>query len=200
MSIYIGKTISYPKFVEVEKIVSQEDSNFRFCLDIPFVGCNNKGKLVIILKNPSSASAKNCDVTISKICNVAHNNDYSGAIVMNLFPIRATHAVDVQNFYGNENYDKIMHDNLINIIKQCENRDVVFAWGKDSIGGHKTYPRKYIDAILNITKSILKNIYYVDRCSCDNNNCACQGCNYKNKVFYPLHGLRWSNKSKLYPL
>ena len=136
---YIAKQIRYPIFVDTSKIKYIGNNQFRYGLYIPFFQITNtstttnKGFVVIIMKNPSSASQTGCDMTISKVCNAAMYNGYNGVIIANLFPYRATHAKQVVNFYAMINYPQIMAKNLLKIQQFCSHKDVVFAWGQDSI-------------------------------------------------------------------
>jgi hypothetical protein len=86
--------MKYPPFVDVENI-KEEPANsdeYRYVLKIPFVNREDKSAVVVVLKNPSKATKdeNKCDVTISKVCNVAYNAGYGMVIVHNLFPIRST--------------------------------------------------------------------------------------------------------------
>lgn len=190
---YIGRKIKYPYFVDINNIYSNETLGFRYSLYIPFQTDKDGDIVVVIMKNPSSASANHCDNTISRVCNVAYNNGYSGVIILNLFPVRATYANQVIMFYGSPNYNSIMSNNLQLIKSTCRNRDVIFAWGKNSIGGNKYYPNYYNNAIINVTANIVNRTYYVDKCSCINTPCNKQ----HPLLRFPLHGLRWKNTSKI---
>ena len=189
-----SRVIKYPSFVNQSTIHCQGSSGFRFKLEIDFVGKYTKDKLVVIMKNPSSASAYTCDNTISKVCNTAYYNGYSGVIIMNLFPIRATYARQIQSFYAHNNYHSIMSANLSLIQKISTGRDVVFAWGTDTIGGKRNYPNYYDNAIRNITSTIVNNTYYANRCKCKNSSCTTPS---HSQIRYPLHGLAWCNHSTL---
>ena len=190
---YIGRKIKYPNFVDIDKIYSNETLGFRYSLHIPFYGAKEEKELVVIMKNPSSASFNYCDNTISRVCNVAYNHGYSGVIILNLFPIRATCARQVVVFYASHTYTSIMGNNLKLIKATCQNRDVVFAWGTDTIRGNKTYPNYYNQAIVNVTSSVVNRTYYVDKCSCKSSQCP----NKHSLLRFPLHGLRWHNNSKM---
>lgn len=188
--------IKYPSFVNTHQIIQKGANGFRFVLEIPFIGSFTKDKLVVILKNPSAANTFNCDRTISKICNTAHYNGYSGVIILNLFPFRATRATQVRLFYASPNYNKIMNVNLKLIQKICISNDVVFAWGKNSIKGAGIYANYYDDAVRNITTTITTRTFYAMRCQCKNFTCVSP---LHHLIRYPLHGLRWNNHSTLYP-
>ena len=189
------KHINYPWFVNQSNIISKGSNGFRFLLSIPFSGSFQKKELVVIMKNPSSANSTTCDQTISKVCNTAHNNGYSGVIILNLFPYRATVATQVQQFYACNNYQAIMNVNRKIIQKTCNGRDVVFAWGKDSVKGRRLYPNYYDNAVVAITSTIISNTYYAVRCTCKNKSCSSP---QHHLIRYPLHGLAWSNNSALY--
>ena len=190
------RKVKYPYFVNQNKIVCRGANGYRFLLYIPFSGSFQKNELVVIMKNPSSASITTCDQTISKVCNTAHYNGYSGVIILNLFPYRATNATQVQQFYANKYYQSIMNRNLRIIQKTCFDKDVVFALGKDSIKGRRQYPTHYDNAISNITSTVISRTYYAVRCTCNNQICSSP---QHPPIRYPLHGLAWSNQSTLYP-
>ena len=190
-----SSTIKYPCFVKQSGITCQGSNGYRFLLTIPFNGFFQKNEMVVIMKNPSSASITTCDRTISKVCHTAYNNGYSGVIILNLFPYRATIATDVQFFYCKDNYHRIMEINLKIIKKVCTARDVVFAWGKDSVKGRRIFPDYYDKAVQAVTSTITSNTYYAMRCTCKYKHCSSQN---HPSIRYPLHGLAWSNNSTLY--
>ncbi|MCD7725607.1 MAG: DUF1643 domain-containing protein [Clostridiales bacterium] len=182
---------------------SDRENKFRFSLYIPFLTslAASDNNLAVIMKNPSSASSNVCDMTILKVCNVAYNNGYSGVIVVNLFPMRATKATDIQYFYANPDYEKIMKSNIDGIKKLISGYDVVFAWGRDTIQGRKQYPENYKNAlktIINAVNEVNCTTYFADNCKCNGNICSSnkiEKCH--SDICYPLHGLRWSYNSKL---
>lgn len=189
------RKVKYPDFVNQNQITCQGANGYRFLLSIPFNGIFPKDQLAVIMKNPSSASEATCDQTISKVCNTAYYNGYSGVVILNLFPFRATEAPQVQRFYANKYYQPIMKANLKIIQKTCFNRDVVFAWGKDSIKGRRQYPKNYDHAIMAITSTVVSNTYYAVRCRCKNRGCSSSR---HHLIRYPLHGLAWSNNAALH--
>ena len=190
---YVGRKIKYPNFVNIAKIKSNETIDLRYDLHIPFYTDNEAKELVVIMKNPSSATTNYCDTTISRVCNVAYHHGYSGVIILNLFPVRATYANQVVMFYVNRAYKSIMAYNLQLIKSTCRNRDVVFAWGTNTINRNKKYQNYYNQAIINVTSSIVNRTYYVDKCSCKSTQCS----NHHPLLRFPLHGLRWRNNSKM---
>lgn len=199
---YITKELEYPDFVKKENIVSWESLDLRYFLRIPFNTTSSEKKdcLVVILKNPSAASTTGSDRTINNVCRFAHNNNYSAVIILNLFPYRATNARSVQTFYGQSNYAQIMANNLNTIKWACKNKDVIFAWGTDTIRGRRFFPGYYDTAIRNITTTIIQNTHFVDFCHCCNQTGQCNNPHMCNPVRYPLHGQIWdASSSKMIP-
>lgn len=119
-------------------------------------------------------------------CNTAYNNGYSVVIILNLFTYRATVATQVQQFYACNNYQAIMNVNQKIIQKNCNGRDVVFAWGKDSVKGRRQYPNYYDNAVVAITSTIISNTYYAVRCTCKNKSSLSRMYLDVNKGFNPL--------------
>ncbi len=198
MYLYTGKGVSYPSFVDKFNIKSTGANGYRFSLDIPFSNLNEKENvLVVILKNPSSATKTLCDLTISKVCNVAYNNGYNKVIILNLFPIRATKANQVLVFYQNKNYHAIMKRNLQIIQQKTNHYDTVFAWGTDTIGHRKQYKGFYDTAIKDVVTSVVTRTFYVKKCVCNRYKCSKKQFVVHNFVRYPAHGLTWMNTSTL---
>lgn len=195
------KVVHYPNFVNGTGITEQGGNGYRFLLNIPFNNARSGNFLVVILKNPSVANANNCDNTISKVCNVAYNNGYDGVIIANLFPYRSTNPRGVSTFYSNTHYQAIMMRNLQIITNISQGRDVVFAWGADTIRCRKNFPHYYDNAIIDVVTnvSVLANdTFYVDRCRCAIFTCLNnQYMLPHSNIRYPLHGLRWCNSSSL---
>lgn len=187
------RIVYYPKFVNIQSIKSFEVGKYRYWLKIPFKNQKNEKILCVILKNPSVANIKICDNTVSKVCNVANNSGYSEVIILNLFPYRSTNPKGLLKFYKNQNFKLIMACNLRKIKKICKNKDVVFAWGTNTISKSKQNKKIYDSAIKDITLTITNQTHYVRRCSCLNKPCN----NKHQAVRYPLHGLRWHNNSAI---
>ncbi len=197
--VYIGRQIKYPDFVDIECIVSEEEQGYRYSLTIPFHNAEIDNKLVVIMKNPSSANGTKCDMTISKVCNVAHHNGYSGVIILNLFPFRATTASQVRVFYAYPNYQQKMQENLDTIKNICATRDTVFAWGTNTIGGIRKYPNNYNNAIQNVVNAVKGQTYFVKKCRCVQYSCNAVTAFNHPSIRFPLHGLQWNNDSVLIP-
>lgn len=177
-------TIKYPDFVDKNNIDENGNPTYRYSLSIPFTNPKGqKGKLFVILKNPSKATSQNADVTVSKVCYVAYNNGYSNVTIFNLFPLRATDATELINFYNCNSYNSEMRKNLNMIVAATNNNDVLFAWGTNTISDKKQYKALYDSAIANLINSITpSNKFYVTS---------------RNKDGYPLHGQHWSHEAGL---
>lgn len=196
----MARSVSYPKFVDISSIKLQEIGNYRYWLKVPFKNQRNSKILCVILKNPSKANNKTCDDTVRRVCNVANNHGYSEVIILNLFPYRSTNPKGLLNFYSNKYFKLIMACNLRKIIKICKNKDVVFAWGTNTISSLKQNKNIYDLAITNITSIIKNNTYFVKCCKCGYQTCNNQ---YKasnsqhQHIRYPSHGLVWKNNSPM---
>jgi hypothetical protein len=180
--------MKYPSFVDVENIKEEpaNSAEYRYVLKIPFADCKDKPAVVVVLKNPSKATKNKCDVTISKVCNVAYNSHYGMVIVHNLFPFRSTKPEYVfSNFIKHENvYKKRMKVNIRWLSKSIvEVDDVIFAWGTNTIK-HRTN-KQYKEA-----KDEVKKV-------CINSNKKKNLKMVAGGKKEPLHGQRWSNKSEL---
>lgn len=177
-------TVKYPDFVDANNINEKGNTTYRYSLSIPFTEPKGqKGDLFVILKNPSKATSQNADVTVSKVCHVAYNNGYSKVTIFNLFPLRATDATELINFFNCNSYKNEMSKNLSMIVAATNNNDVLFAWGTNTISDKDKYKAIYDSAIANLINSIApSNKFYVGS---------------RNKDGYPLHGQRWSHNAGL---
>lgn len=189
----MARSVSYPQFVDISSIKSEEIGNYRFWLKIPFKNQKNSKILCVILKNPSKANNKTCDNTVRRVCNVSNNHGYSEVIILNLFPYRSTNPKKLLDFYSNQYFQHIMTSNLNKIIEICKNKDVVFAWGTNTISSSNKNKNIYDSAITNITSVITNNIHYVRWCTCSNQSCTSR----HQAIRYPCHGLRWKNNSSI---
>lgn len=193
----MDRKISYPQFVDGNSVKQdpESDDNYRYWLKISFKNRTNSKTLCVILKNPSVATDKRCDNTVSKVCNVAKSNGYSEVIILNLFPYRSPQPKAVLDFYKMPDFESKMKDNLCIIQKECKENDVIFAWGTNTISSSKCCKNKYDSAICDVISAIKSKTYYVMRCSCKNRMCNGQHSNIR----YPLHGLRWCNNASMIP-
>lgn len=178
--------IRYPYFVDINKIKISpmcESKKYRYELTIPFENAreNSYKTVIVILKNPSKADKKQCDITISKVCNAAKRNGYSIVKIYNMFPYKSTSAKNLKGFIESEKYYKYMEINN-EYIKNAiiETDDVVFAWGTNTISQSKKITMEY-----QKRKKLL-----IDMCKNKNTFMVIGG---KKE---PLHGQRWSNDSE----
>lgn len=137
--------IKYPNFVDINNINEVGNNTYRYSLYIPFTNPRGqKGELFVILKNPSKATSQHADVTVSKVCHVAYNNGYSSVTIYNLFPYRGTNATNLINFFNASNYVTRMRKNLKIIATNTKNKDVVYAWGTNTISSKKVIQKNMI--------------------------------------------------------
>lgn len=193
-----SRKAKYPDFVDIDNVVEVGDAYFRYSLSIPFLSPKGKDELFVILKNPSTATSKNADVTISKVCNVAYNSKYSKVTVFNLFPFRATDATELLNYKSNKYYDyhfdKTMQKNKNIISEKTVGKDVLIAWGNNSIGTEAD--SLYDESIFKLMESISpKSLYYVKSYNCEMKKV--DGNDVDVEIVYPMHGQCWNNDSSL---
>ena len=175
--------INKDKDDDINNIVEVGNATYRYSLSIPFTNPKGqKGNLFVILKNPSVATSQNADVTVSKVCHVAYNNGYSCVIIYNLFSYRGTNSTNLLNFFNSSNYAAVMSYNLGIITTNTNNKDVVYAWGTNTISSKKAIQQIYDDAINTLTSQITTSNVFNVRIK---------------KSRYPLHGQRWSHDDKL---
>lgn len=195
----MAKEIKYPTFVNITKIIECGSKNCRYKLYIPFFNsADTKGDLIVILKNPSVANTRFTDVTVNKVCHVARNHNYCSVTIMNLFPYRATKSVNLIPFIRRSDFATIMQINNALLARACVGKDVVLAWGTNTISKSKSISLMYNLLTANtytLTKSIAKNLFFVKNPKCKGscNHCKIL-CHYKK---YPFHAQRWSYASKL---
>ncbi|MFC2752299.1 MAG: DUF1643 domain-containing protein [Cardiobacterium sp.] len=130
---------------------ANELKNCRFAL-----GKSSENSLFIFGLNPSTADNNNPDQTIMKIMGFAEQNGYTGFVMLNLYPRRATQP---------ENLDKsadkdVIIDNERVILEQVskqKNPNILLAWG------NKIYTREYfIECINRIYNLLTSKIYQIN--------------------------------------
>lgn len=177
-------SIEYPSFVNVKKIIEITppcSSKYRYVLEIPFCNGEDKPAVLVILKNPSKATEKECDMTISKVCNATYNADYGKVIVFNLFPYRSTDPQKVfSDFIQNTSaYEEHMKANLEFMSRHVTFvQDVIFAWGTNTIKNRTG--KQYKDVKDGVKRTCQDKCWKM----------------VEGGKKEPLHGLRWSNTSK----
>lgn len=182
------RIIKYPEFVDVENIKVEnygyDDEKFRFLLTVPFKS-NGNNYIRVIMKNPSVANEKKCDMTMIKVCNATFRAGFDGVVIMNLFPFRATCATDVYDKFYNADkklYEKAISTNKKVVKELCASSEVIFAWGTNTI--RKT---KGFDVVYN---QIAEDVIEIVRTYATS---ACSPCLDKQGK-HPIHALRWWNE------
>lgn len=195
----------YPDFVVRDKIMITESAGKRYSLTIPFANNQCGKKICVILKNPSRATATGSDRTINRVLNYIYSKGYGTVCILNLFPFYSTQSRNVLPFYSNPSFQNVMAQNIATIRKECSGQEVILAWGTDTISmsrslsnqNHQIY-NKTVSRVTNLVTKCASQLYYVDRCHSQSFKCACP-CPNQCKIRYPLHGLRWKQKSVMFP-
>ena len=92
----------------------------------------NKGKVLFIMLNPSTADTHNDDLTTRRCINFAKKWGYGGIMIGNIYPFRAKRPKDLRKWLKDKEVDHeyVKYDNrnyIQNMINQCEL--TVCAWG-----------------------------------------------------------------------
>jgi hypothetical protein len=187
--------MSYPSFVLKEKIDICEDrsndARYRYFIKIPF-SHNPKNKILVIMKNPSSAETHKSDPTMGKVLKVLYHKGYDEVSIVNLFSFSSTTPIPMVKYcYShNDGLKRVIGLRNDEIIKSFINNyeKVIIAWGKYPKNSKATSEEKAmlnkfivnykirISQVMNMLKP--KKIYFI-------NSIAKGG-------IYPLHGLRWN--------
>jgi len=177
----------YPDFVDTEHVKDDCDicKGCRFSLTIPFKGGEEKEFLRVIMKNPSTADSSRCDKTAFNVCNNAYYAGYGGVIILNLYPLQATKAGEVYDLFinNNERFEWLKVMNIEKIDELCNDADVVFAWGSNTIRDNKKFREEYDAMIAWVTQIVTQG--------CAKSALAISMPGAK----YPVHPQRgWNNK------
>ena len=97
----------------------------------------NKGKVLFIMLNPSTADTHNDDLTTRRCINFAKKWGYGGIMIGNIYPFRAKRPKDLRKWLKDKEVDHeyVKYDNrnyIQNMINQCEL--TVCAWGYNHPG------------------------------------------------------------------
>ena len=92
----------------------------------------DKGKVLFIMLNPSTANAIHDDLTTIRCINFAKKWGYGGIMIGNIYPFRAKRPKDLRKWLKDKEVDHeyVKYDNrnyIQNMINQCEL--TVCAWG-----------------------------------------------------------------------
>ena len=180
------KVYRYKGYVDNANIAidpSKKNGFYRYLLSIPLKNSGCKSVLVI-LKNPSKADKEQSDHTINNVLKFCRK-DYKKVYIVNLFPCYSTNPKGVKKFISSAHFAPQMKNN-INTLKAvlAEVDEVIFAWGRNSIGNKKEYDK----AIKNVLDEI--------RCS----NKKTFAVRKKGKLLkrtYPWHAQVWAVNSDL---
>ena len=86
ISIFKQLNKSLPLTMRYDLYVINADNSARFLL-----GKSGKNPLFVVGANPSTANESRPDMTIAKVEHFAQRRGYDGFIMLNLYPLRATH-------------------------------------------------------------------------------------------------------------
>lgn len=199
-------TFNYPDFIDTTLITGliDRDNNRRFLLSIPLKK-ETKNSLLVILKNPSCATTRECDVTINRIINYVYKNKSNYLLkgidkiqIVNLFACYETYSDSLKEIYdelgadcliGNDNIstddESFIELNNDNIIKETVKNAalIILAWG-DSPKGIKPLYRRRVNQIKTFIRDLgmSSKTYYVASISKDGN---------------PKHGQVWGYSDEL---
>ena len=93
-----------------------EHGNYRFVLEVkPRGAVKSNKRLLVIMKNPSTADSTKSDPTIGKVEAWAKRHGYGTVIVLNLFALRSAYPSDLnilsyKDTVGNKNDDYILSE------------------------------------------------------------------------------------------
>ena len=99
----------------------------------------DKGKVLFVMLNPSTADADNNDLTTIRCMNFAKKWGYGGIMIGNIYPFRAKRPKDLRKWIKEYKYSRRFHNhvNYRHVMGMAEQTDlVVCAWG----GNHKGMP------------------------------------------------------------
>ena len=90
----------------------------------------DKGKVLFIMLNPSTANAIHDDLTTIRCINFAKKWGYGGLMIGNIYPFRAKRPKDLRKWLKEHNEVKIALKNTISITKMAYKAElIVCAWG-----------------------------------------------------------------------
>ena len=97
----------------------------------------NKGKVLFIMLNPSTADTHNDDLTTKRCINFAKKWGYGGIMIGNIYPFRAKRPKDLRRWLNTSNNGLWEHreGNIDAVHQMVEQADlVVCAWGCNNPG------------------------------------------------------------------
>ena len=92
----------------------------------------DKGKVLFIMLNPSTADEKTDDLTTRRCINFAKNWGFGGIMIGNIYPFRAKRPKDLRKWLKDEEVDHeyVEYDNINHVYGMAQQAEqVVCAWG-----------------------------------------------------------------------
>lgn len=182
---YIGRQIPHFEKVDVMNITPEfsTDMRYRYKLTMPFYNEASRTKrAAIILKNPSSADAKNADKTVYNAAKTIYTAfpDVGVVEILNLFGIRGTLPSDVMQIH-NDGGDIVggRNDDAISEVLG-ESDYVVLAWGGASPIKKSIYDQRIAEVFFLMGKSGKNNFYRKEE---------------KGSDRYPFHACYWPHNT-----
>jgi|SRR3989344_4467315 len=175
----------HPDFVVQTDDLRREKENKRLWLSLT-IDNDSLDSVVVILKNPSRATAKESDKTVSNVTNYIHKNrmnyqhlkNVGKIFILNLIPFYETDSSKLV-FLKEKVIDKENHETINEFCSKHKN--VIIAWGNHPKGLYNEY--EYLKKLVRkILKTNNNNIFYVDKFSKNDN---------------PKHGQVWGYKNRL---
>lgn len=170
----------YPEYVDLSSIKTtiSADKKYRYDLHIGLKNRYDK-HLLVILKNPSDATAEHSDHTANQIIKYAFQNNYGNVSILNLFAYRSKDSkVIIKLLYNDNVSEAIGPDNNMYIKKAAAIADdIIVAWGVPPAKVRERYDARVEEVLYYLSPYQLQ---YIKRLS--------QG-------EYPLHAQVWPNKT-----
>lgn len=150
----------YKDYVDIDNIVINQETGYRYSLFIPFKKPVNKKYILIIMRNPSKANKSTSDKTINNVLGFCHNK-YGGVYMANLYPYYETKSRKLKDFVDLESYKEKMEKNsqaLEGLLKNIN--DIIVAWGTNNAGNK--YRKNYENTVKLLSDKLNeanKNVY-----------------------------------------
>jgi hypothetical protein len=160
----------------VVRCLPPHDARYRYLLEVA-LRATPSPRLVVVMKNPSTASQTRTDPTIGKVQAWACRHGFGAVAVVNLFALRATQPSDL-NRYSYADSVGPENDRIVQAVCMEANR-VVVAWGEANGMASDRYERRIREVLALLAGVKLHIVGPLTR----------QG--------YPRHGLLWNGGCEL---
>jgi len=144
---------SYPEeYVDINgiKMCCEESENKRYCLEIPLKNRNQDNGIVVILKNPSRAKAKEADKTISTVIRYISKKeelkDIGKIVILNLMPVYETYSDKLTE----DNIDDKNMEYIVHYTRKY--KKTIIAWGNKPKNFRAEKYKELCDIVLKILK------------------------------------------------